>query len=173
MDFQTRQQLRARIRAIAEPTVEDLGCELVGVELTGGAEGAILRLSIDRPGGVAVHHCAAISRALSPELDVEDPLPGHYRLEVSSPGMQRPVERPADFERFKGYRVKVRMDPNHGRRRYVGTLEDHSPDQLTVLMNGRTVALSMAEVDRVLLDLDPEQFARLGVPTPSTPGEPS
>jgi len=164
MDFETSQALRHELRAIAEPVVDAAGCELVGVLLTGDRTGAILRLAIDKPGGVSVTDCTRVSRQLSLELDVEDPMPGTYRLEVSSPGMERPVERLEDFERFHGYRAVARMAPDYGRRRFKGRLAGVE-DGHVLLKSSRTEhRLPLDRIDRVQLELSPEEFARLGDP---------
>ena len=169
MEFETRQALRNRIREIVEPLVEGAGCELIGVELSGDQGGPILRLYIDRPGGVVVADCTRVSRIVSPELDVEDPLPVAYRLEVSSPGMERPVERPADFERFKGYRARVRMAPDWGRKRFTGILRGLRDGQVVLEAEGQEHLLPLDRVDRLRLDLTPEEFDRLGDPLSEPP----
>lgn len=179
MDFAERKALRQRFRQLAEPVVESIGCELIGVQLTGDLGGPILRLSIDKPGGVRVADCTRVSRNLSPELDVEDPLPTAYRLEVSSPGSERPVERPADFARFTGFRAKVRMAPGWGRRRYVGVLGGLDGDTVLLEVGDDTQRLPLDQVDFVNLDLSAAEFERLSDPTappqpdPPTPASPS
>ena len=84
---------RQRLRDLVEPTVVQLGFDLVAVEILGGAGGRTVRLSIDGPEGVGADDCARVSRHLAPVLDEADPIDGSYRLEVSSPGMDRPVQR--------------------------------------------------------------------------------
>ena len=165
--------IRDRIRGIVEPTVADEGCVLVAVELTGGDKGQTLRLFVDAPGGVTIQQCATISRALSPVLDVENPISGAYRLEVSSPGIDRPVETPEDFERFVGFRVKVRLIPGAERRRYSGTLLGMVDGHVQISVDGETFELSLQEIDRARLVLELDEFtqlqSRLGTaPEPST-----
>ena len=164
MDFAERQALRTRIRDMVEPTVGLLDLELVAVQLTGGGENLVLRLAIDKPGGVTVADCTAVSRALSPELDVEDPIEGPWRLEVSSPGMDRPVERTSDFIRFTGLKAKVRMAPDWGRRRYTGEILGLSDDEagIRLRVGDDEHLLPRNQVDRVHLDLTPDEFAALG-----------
>jgi ribosome maturation factor RimP len=175
MDFAERQALRTRIRAMIEPTVELLDLELVAVQFAGGGDNLVLRLAIDKPGGVNVSDCTSLSRALSPELDVEDPIEGPWRLEVSSPGMDRPVEREADFHRFVGLRAKVRMAPDWGRRRYNGELRGLSTDDasIKILVGDDEHILPRDRVDRVHLDLTPDEFAALGQSAAAIEGEPS
>lgn len=97
--------LQDRVRGLVEPTVERLGFELVAVEWLG----RVLRLSIDGPQGVTADDCGVVSEHVSPLLDASDPVPGRYHLEVSSPGIDRPVQRLVDFARFKGRRVKLKL----------------------------------------------------------------
>jgi len=161
---ETRQSLRAKVREIAESTVVRLGCELVAVHITGDRTGPVLRLFIDKPGGVDMAVCAQVSRALNPEFDVEDPLPGRYRLEVSSPGIDRPVERPVDFLRFVGFQIKVRMLPDTGRKRYVGELRGLEDDHVLVLEHPDKPPhrIPFEHIDRSQLVLTTEEFLRLG-----------
>lgn len=161
---ETRRELRRKVRGIAESTVERLGCELVAVHITGDRSGPVLRLFIDRAGGVDMAVCAHVSRALSPEFDVEDPLPGRYRLEVSSPGIDRPVERPVDFQRFAGFQVKVRMLPDTGRKRYVGELRGLDGEHVLVHEHPDKPAhrIPFEHIDRAQLVLTTEEYLRLG-----------
>ncbi len=115
--------LAARVAAIAEPVLDDLGYRLVRVRITGEA-GCTVQVMGERPdGSMTVEDCEAVSRALSPVLDVADPVDRAYRLEISSPGMDRPLVRRSDFERYAGHLLKIEMAvPVEGRRRFRGTL---------------------------------------------------
>ena len=161
---EARQELRATVRAIAESTVNRLGCDLVAVHVTGDRTGPVLRLFIDKVGGVDMAACAQVSRALNPEFDVEDPLPGRYRLEVSSPGIDRPVERRSDFLRFVGFQAKVRMLPGTGRKRYVGELRGIDDDHVLVMEHPDKPShrIPFENIDRAQLILSTEEFLRLG-----------
>lgn len=123
--FMRETGLAADIAAVAEPVLEDLGFRLVRVAVAGGREDRILQIMAERPdGSITIDDCEAISRALSPVLDVADPLPGAYRLEISSPGIDRPLVRPSDFEDWAGHVAKIELkEPVDGRRRFKGTLE--------------------------------------------------
>ena len=112
-----------RLAAIVAPTIEGLGFELVRLRLMGGKR-ATLQIMAERPeGGIEVDDCARISRAVSAVLDVEDPISGEYVLEVSSPGIDRPLTRLKDFERYEGYEAKLETEELiDGRRRFKGTL---------------------------------------------------
>lgn len=113
--------LDARVAAIAEPVIEDLGFRLVRVRYT-GLNGGTLQIMAERSdGSMDVEGCEAISRALSPVLDVEDPISGAYNLEVSSPGIDRPLVRAEDFDRWSGHEAKVELDvAMEGRKRFRG-----------------------------------------------------
>ncbi len=132
------------VRAIAERVAASLGLEVVEIQLRGGGKSRMLRIFIDKPVGLAqekdkpegVSHedCANLSREVSTILDVEDAVPGgSYVLEVSSPGLDRKLFRPADFERFQGSRVKLTTkDPVNGNRHFEGRLEHFEGGRLTL-----------------------------------------
>jgi ribosome maturation factor RimP len=115
--------LSARVAAIAEPVIEQLGYRLVRVRVS-SADGCTVQIMAERPDGtMAVEDCEAVSRALSPVLDVADPIERAYRLEISSPGIDRPLVRKSDFDRYAGHLVRIEMDvPVNGRKRFRGTL---------------------------------------------------
>jgi ribosome maturation factor RimP len=115
--------LRARIAALAAPVLEGMGYRLVRVSVSGMA-GCTVQIMAERPdGSMSIDDCEAVSRALSPVLDVADLIDRAYRLEVSSPGIDRPLVRRSDFERYAGHTVKVEMsEPIDGRRRFRGVL---------------------------------------------------
>jgi ribosome maturation factor RimP len=122
------------VRAIAERVAASLALEIVEIELRGGGKSRMLRIFIDKPGGVTHEDCANLSREVSTILDVEDAVPGgSYVLEVSSPGLDRKLCRPADFERFQGSRVKLTTkDPVNGNRHFEGRLEHFGSGRLTL-----------------------------------------
>jgi len=115
--------LPARVAAIAEPVVEQLGYRLVRVKIS-AADGCTVQIMAERPDGtMAVEDCEAVSRALSPALDVADPIERAYRLEISSPGIDRPLVRKSDFDRYAGHLVKIETEiPIGGRKRFRGQL---------------------------------------------------
>ena len=115
--------LAARVAAIAEPVIQQLGYRLVRVKIS-GAEGCTVQVMAERPdGGMAVEDCETISRALSPVLDMADPIERAYRLEISSPGIDRPLVRKSDFDRYAGHLVKIETEiPIEGRKRFRGQL---------------------------------------------------
>jgi len=113
----------ARIAAIVEPVLSGLGFRLVRVRVS-GRDGCTVQIMAERPDGTfSIEDCELASRTLSPALDVEDPIVGSYRLEISSPGIDRPLMRRSDFERHAGYEIKVEMNVGiEGRKRFRGTL---------------------------------------------------
>ena len=113
----------ARVATIAEPVIEQLGYRLVRVKVS-AADGCTVQIMVERPDGtMVVEDCETVSRALSPVLDMADPIDKAYRLEVSSPGIDRPLVRKSDFDRYAGHLVKIETEiPIDGRRRFRGLL---------------------------------------------------
>lgn len=131
-----------------EPSVNALGFELVAVEMAG----TTLRLYIDSPEGVTVDDCADVSHQVSAVLDVEDPIRGEYTLEVSSPGLDRPLVKPEDFERFAGERVKVKLHQSlDGRKNFVGRLAGLKDGQVVVETDEGRFELELDQIDRARL----------------------
>lgn len=122
------------VRAIAERVAASLGVEVVEIDMRGGGKARMLRVVIDKADGVTHEDCASLSREVSTILDVEDAVPGgSYVLEVSSPGLDRKLSRPADFERFQGSRIKLTTrDPVNGNRHFEGRLERFEDGRLTL-----------------------------------------
>lgn len=152
-----RRDLQNQLFELMEPTVVDLGCELVAVELTTVEGRRTLRISIDKPGGIIVEDCTRVNRSLSAMLDVEDPLEGAYDLEVSSPGLERPLQRSSDFDRFCGYRVRVQLEKEApGRRRFTGILKTVDSGTLHIDVDGEEFELSLELVEKahLLLEID-------------------
>lgn len=131
------QVLTDKIAAIIEPTLEALGFELVRVAY-GGGDRAVLQIMAERPdGSMSVDDCARISRELSVLLDVEDPIETAYTLEVSSPGVDRPLTRLKDFERWAGFDAKVELlEAVDGRRRFRGRLAGTDGDRVRLSLDG-------------------------------------
>jgi ribosome maturation factor RimP len=125
-----------QVRAIVERVASSQGLEVVEVELRGGGKARMLRIFIDKPNGVTHEDCTSVSREVGTILDVEDAMPGGpYTLEVSSPGLDRKLSRPADFERFQGSRVKLTTrDEVNGNRHFEGRLERFESGRLTLDM---------------------------------------
>jgi len=138
-----------RLEKVVEPAVSGMGYELVDVQASNS--GRLVRLFVDKPGGVTLDDCAAISRHLTRVLAVEGI--DYERLEVSSPGLDRPLRKEADFVRFAGQKAEIRMrkaDPS-GRRRFVGVLRGTAEGNVNLELEGQVVALSLEEVERAKL----------------------
>ena len=133
---------------LLEPTIEGLGYELSDLEAKIGSQNGLLRLFIDKEDGIKLDDCEKVSAAVSALLDVEDPLPGQYNLEVSSPGSDRTLTKLAHFERFTGETVKVQMRfPIEGRRRFRGKLLSADEENIVVEVDGESHTLTMATID--------------------------
>jgi len=137
--------------------VSGLGYELVGVELIGAKGNRTLRVYIDTPAGIRLEDCEAVSHQVSGLLDVEDPIPGAYSLEVSSPGLDRPIFKAADYERFSGERIKLRLlELYEGRRRLTGVLVGLDGDHVVVRdPDGTEWRIPLELIERARLDLEP------------------
>lgn len=146
------QSQRTDLRRLLEPGVKALGFELVDVELAGSGHRNTLRVYIDGPRGVTIDDCAQVSRQLSAILDVEDPIPGCYALEVSSPGLDRPLVTPEDFRRFRGEEVKLRTtDAVDGRRNFKGRLVETSEGGISIDVDGQRFELAFDRIERARL----------------------
>jgi ribosome maturation factor RimP len=129
----TETGVAARVAAVAEPVIRDLGFRLVRVKVS-GLNGCTVQIMAEREDGtMTVEDCEAVSRALSPVFDLEDPVERAYNLEVSSPGIDRPLVRVQDFERWTGYEAKIEMDaPVAGRKRFRGVIRAVEGDAVSV-----------------------------------------
>ncbi len=142
--------LSERLTALIEPLVADLGYELVLLEFSGQA--GALRLFIDAPAGITVDDCEKVSREVAGLLDVEDPIKSAYRLEVSSPGLDRPLIRREHYERFRGETARVQLlVPLEGRRRFQGRIAEVAADAVTLDGPDGRFTLSLAQIERAKL----------------------
>ena len=143
---------RDELVKLLEPAIERLGYELSDLEVKLGGKHGVLRVFIDKPDGIGLNDCEKVSLAVSALLDVEDPLPGHYDLEVSSPGLDRKLTKIAHFQRFEGETVKVQMRfPIEGRRRFRGTLVSSDEENIVVDVDGESHTLPVATIDTARL----------------------
>jgi ribosome maturation factor RimP len=135
-----------------EPSIERLGYELIDMEVRLGGKNGLIRAFIDSPEGIGLDDCEKVSRAISALLDVEDPLPGQYNLEVSSPGLDRKLTKVAHFQRFAGETVKIQMRfPVEGRKRFRGRLLTSDDKNIVVEVDGESHTLSLATIDTARL----------------------
>ena len=155
-DLVAKAAIDRRLAAIVAPTIEGLGFELVRLRLMGGKR-AVLQIMAERPeGGIEVDDCARISRAVSAVLDVEDPIAGEYVLEVSSPGIDRPLTRLKDFETWEGYEARLETAESiDGRKRFKGVLQGVQDGEVLVEIAEGTIGLEfdmLADAKLVLTD---------------------
>ncbi len=156
------QEQAARIEALIAPAVEAMGYDIVRVMVAGG-QAVTLQVMAERRDAAAmtVEDCAEISRTVSALLEVEDPISGPYRLEVSSPGIDRPLVKARDFARFAGFRARIECDaPVDGRKRFVGTLKGVADEAVTVILDdGAAAVIPLDAIVRAKLVLTDELLA--------------
>lgn len=150
-----------QVEDLAQPLVSSLGMELVELEYKREGRHMVLRLFIDKEGGVTLDDCAAVSRELSAVLDVEDIIPGRYSLEVSSPGLNRPIKTRSDYERYTGRLVKIKTfdtlpdDAGNLRKTFLGELICLEGDFVRLrLLEGQTATLPIGSVAKANLEFD-------------------
>ncbi len=150
------------LTALLAPTIADLGLELVGIEFSPNSGSSLLRVYIDEPErGVTIDDCERASREISALLDVNDPVAGRYTLEVSSPGLERPLFTLEHFARFVGEQVKVNVNlPLDGRRRFQGVISAVEGDRIVLDQDGAPVAIAHANIAKARLVPD---YAALGI----------
>ncbi|ELY1684493.1 ribosome maturation factor RimP [Pseudomonas aeruginosa] len=138
-----------QLQALLAPVVEALGYECWGVEFISQGRHSVLRVYIDRPEGILIDDCEAVSRQVSGILDVEDPISGEYTLEVSSPGMDRPLFTLEQFAKHAGEQVKIRLrSPYEGRRNYQGILRGVEEQDVVVLVGDHEYLLPIDSIDK-------------------------
>jgi len=144
-----------RVTQFAQPVVEAHGCSLWDVEYVREGSEYFLRLYLDKEGGVDINDCEAISRALDPILDEEDPIPESYHFEVCSAGLERALKRPGDFERFMGEAVMVKLyRPRNGLKEIPGILRGYADGCVTVEAGKETITFQKSEVALVRLRVE-------------------
>ena len=156
------QSLMEELIELVGPILDDLGFELVDLEYAREGQDLFLRVFVDKPGGVNLDDCASVSREIGALLEVENVIADAYRLEVSSPGIDRPLKRPADFERFTGERIKVKtkdpVDPDgrgHARKTFSGEIVGIKEGRVCIRQldkKGGEVEIALAELVQARLD---------------------
>lgn len=142
-----RPAISSRIEEIAERVARSEGMEVVEVEVKGGGKNQFVRISIDKPTGVSHADCELVSQQVGTILDVEDVVPGHYTLEVSSPGVERKLLKPADYERFQGKKAKITLrEPLENQRHWEGTLGGYADGLIRLDVNGRPLRFPFEQV---------------------------
>ena len=145
-------QDRDQLRTVLTAVVEAMGYELVGVEFHPHKGNALLRVYVDQESGVTVDDCARVSHQLSGVLDVEDLIPGNYTLEVSSPGLDRPLFGEENFVRFAGSEVRIQLtEPRHGRRNFKGRLMGVRGGQVVLVSDGQELLFPVETIGKARL----------------------
>ncbi len=156
-------QLTEQIENLVQPILEDLGCELVDLEYQREQRGWILRFFLDKEGGINLDDCAAASREISSLLDVENIISTAYNLEVSSPGVERPLKKAKDFERFAGQVVKIKtldaIDPDasgKNKKTFVGILSGFDEDSVLLKIKKSTedIRIPLRQIDKANLKFE-------------------
>jgi len=149
----TKEFLEARIATLAEQTAAAMGMEIVLIEIKGGGNRSIVRVFIDQPEGISLNDCERFSRRFSVLLDVEDWIPFRYVLEVSSPGLDRPLTKETDFQRFAGKNARIRTRlPIEGQRSFKGKILRAGEGRVVMeLDQGKQVEISAAEIEKANL----------------------
>ncbi|MEJ2442760.1 MAG: ribosome maturation factor RimP [Exilibacterium sp.] len=138
-----------QLTVLIEPVVKALGCVLWGLEYLSQGRRVTLRVYIDKEGGVNLDDCEKVSRQISSVLDVEDPIQGQYALEVSSPGVDRPLYTLAQFSRYVGERVNIRLRvPFEGRRKFTGTLSGVEDNDVLVVVDEHEYLLPVETIEK-------------------------
>jgi len=135
-----------KLHALIAPILQNFNADFVALELKGSKQNLIVRVVADQVGGVSLTTCAAISRALSAELEAADIVPGRYRLEVSSPGVDRPLTSPRDFERNLGRQVNLQYQQGETLRSIEGTIQQVSESEIILLSENGSVIVPLAGV---------------------------
>ena len=144
-----------QVAAFAQPIVEAHGCSLWDVEYVREGSDYILRLYIDKEGGVDISDCEAVSRSVDPILDEQDPIPGSYQFEVCSAGLERPLKRPGDFIRFLGSPVTVKLyRPHNGLKELPGILRGYEDGKVTIEAGKETITFEKSQVALVRLRVE-------------------
>ncbi|RLB73634.1 MAG: ribosome maturation factor [Deltaproteobacteria bacterium] len=153
-------QVTEQIEKLIQPLLEDLGCELVDLEYQREQRGWVLRFFLDKVGGINLDDCAMASREISSLLDVENVISTAYSLEVSSPGIERPLKKPEDFKRFSGQLAKIKtldsIDPDasgKNRKTFIGTLSGLEGDEILLILKNTTdaIRIPLQQIDKANL----------------------
>jgi ribosome maturation factor RimP len=151
-----REDLASKIEEVAKRVAESEGLELVEVEVKGGGNNRLVRIAIDKPEGVTHGDCELVSQQVGTILDVEDIVPGRYTLEVSSPGIERKLVKPQDYERFHGKKARITLrEAVEGRKNWEGTLAGFAGDAVTVETEpGKTRQFPLSQIQKANLKFE-------------------
>ena len=146
--------LAERIELMLTPVAQRQGVELVAVEIAGATKHPVVRIYLDREGGIDIDAIVEANRWISEALDAEDPVAGAYDLEVSSPGLDRPLRRIADFDRFRGQTAVVKTTPIGGRGKFTGTITGTDADTVLLEADGETFRIPLGAISKAHLKGD-------------------
>lgn len=150
--IEMNREIEEKVEKIMAPFMEEMGVELYGVKFLSTPAGRVLRLYIDRLGGVDLDTCEKVSMRVSPILDLEDPIPYSYYLEVSSPGIERPLFKKEHFYRYKGERISLKtLEPVEGRRSFLGEIKEVNPDFFVINCDGKEYRIDYENVQKANL----------------------
>ena len=144
-----------QVDAIARPVLAEMGLELVDTQYRREQHGWVLRLVIDKPDGIGLSDCETVSREISQLLDIEDIIDQAYTLEVSSPGLDRPLKGMADFERFAGRKAKIKTaEPINGERVFIGRIIKVAGDSIVLAVGSRELTIAYSQVAKARLEVE-------------------
>lgn len=148
-----------KLNELLQPLVEDLGFEFIGLEYNPNPKHSVLRIYIDHENGVGIQDCETVSRETAALLDVKDPIRSHYNLEVSSPGLDRPLFTPAHYSEFTGYEVQINLyAPQDGRRKFAGPILSAGESSVNIEQDGSEVTLEYDNIAKAKLIPDYEKI---------------
>ena len=148
-----------KLNELLQPLVEDLGYEFIGIEYNPNPKHSLLRIYIDHENGVGIQDCETVSRETAALLDVKDPIRSHYNLEVSSPGLDRPLFTPAHYSEFTGYEVQINLyAPQDGRRKFAGPILSAGESSVNIEQDGSEVTLEYDNIAKAKLIPDYEKI---------------
>ena len=148
-----------KLNELLQPLVEDLGYEFIGLEYNPNPKHSVLRIYIDHENGVGIQDCEIVSRETAALLDVKDPIRSHYNLEVSSPGLDRPLFTPAHFSEFTGSEVQINLfAPQDGRRKFSGPILSAGESSVSIEQDGSEVTLDYDNIAKAKLIPDYEKI---------------
>lgn len=147
--------VKKTVESLAAPIAQEMGYELADTDYSRQGKDWLLTLFIDKPGGVDIDDCERFSRAVEAVLDERDPIDGAYTLVVSSPGLDRPLKKAEDFERFRGETVDVKLyKPFMGSKEFTGILSGHTDDSITIESGDKEITFELPETARISLHVD-------------------
>lgn len=154
---------QAQLESLLDADISSMGYEFVGCVLMQQGRGTLLRIYVDKPGGVTVEDCTKVTRHVNSVLDVEDPIQGHYTLEVSSPGLERPLFKPMHYQKVIGKKIKLKLHaPRDGRRNFSGVLQAADAENITLLIDNVAIELPYHDIDKAHVELEFPELKKVG-----------